>query len=120
MATNGVLILTEQGDSVRIGRVRFPKRAGWDYDGSFTAKVGRRRMIFVLRDQVIASGYLGHNYRRGICWTGRGYMDINFFLDTNDFRTNDEVFDGGGYEDPLSPITYVEKWERLDLERPKK
>ena len=113
-------ILRELEDSVEIGKATFPKRDGWDFEESFSARSdgsGDRRWIFVLRSLIIENGYAGKNYKRGVVWTGKGYMDITFFVATGIWRTNDDILKSGGYESACSPMSYVEKWEQTDLNR---
>lgn len=113
-------ILLEMKNSVKIGGATFPKRDGWDWDGSFSARSegsGQRRWIFLLRRRVIADGYAGKNYRRGVVWTGQGYMDITFYVESGIWKTNDEVFHTCCYKSACSPMQYVEKWENKDLEK---
>ena len=111
--------LDESLATVRIAGVPFPFREGWDYDGAFSARPedSRHRMVFVLREMVTENGFAGKNYRRGVVWSRKGYMDITYYLDSGVWRTNDSIFEAGGYSDPLSPMTYVEKWEGFDLEK---
>ena len=115
-----VPILVEMKDSVKIGGATFPKRDGWDWEGSFSARSeasGRRRWVFLLRSRVIEDGYAGKNYRRGVVWFRKGYMDMTFYVDSGEWRTNDESILYGGYESACSPMKYVEKWEQMDLDR---
>ena len=111
------VVLNESLATVRIAGVPFPFRDGWDYDGVFSARPedSRHRMVFVLRQSTIEDGFAGKNYRRGVVWTRKGYMDMTFFLDSGLWRTNDAIFEAGGYDDPLSPMIYVEEWEGFDL-----
>jgi hypothetical protein len=117
---NDVPILLEVEDGFKIVGATFPKREGWDYDGSFSGRsegTGRRRLVFVLRERVIENGYAGKNYKRGVVWTGKGYVDITYFLDTGIWTTHDGIFGSGGYKTACSSMDYVEMWEQKDLER---
>ena len=99
-----------------LGGVPFPIRDGWDYEGAMTATdEDGRQIIFLLREELTESGYAGTNYRRGVVWIGEGYMDCTHYPDDGTWRTNDKIYEGGGYVNPLSPMTYVEKWEGFDL-----
>jgi len=113
-----VPFLVELQDGYKIGGATFPKRDGWDFENSFSARsedTGRRRLVFVLREHLFEQGFKGENYKRGVVWAGRGYIDITWYVDTGVWHTHDGIFESGGYETPESPMSYVEKWDYCEL-----